>query len=99
MKKINVIFGASTFITMKDSKLLNDNIIEFDTVFSVADLSNLDNYALDLPKDIYNENINYSFSNEIKRLNKAINNNKEIRIWTSHFDIIHIHYFYTYVIT
>ena len=87
MKKINVIFGASTFITMKDSKLLNDNIIEFDTVFSVADLSNLDNYALDLPKDIYNENINYSFSNEIKRLNKAINNNKEIRIWTSHFDI------------
>ena len=26
MKKINVIFGASTFITMKDSKLLNNNI-------------------------------------------------------------------------
>lgn len=87
MEKVNIIFGASTFVTMKDSKLLNDNIIEFDTVFSVADLSNLDNYELDLPKDIYNENINYSFSNEIKRLNKAINNNKEIRIWTSHFDI------------
>ena len=87
MEKVNIIFGTSTFVTMKDSKLLNDNIIEFDTVFSVADLSNLDNYELVLPKDIYNENIYYSFNNEIKKLNEAINNNKEIRIWTSHFDI------------
>lgn len=87
MEKVNIIFGASTFVTMKDSKLLNDNIIEFDTVFSVADLSNLDNYELALPKDIYKENIYYSFNNEIKKLNEAINNNKEIRIWTSHFDI------------
>lgn len=87
MEKVNIIFGASTFVTMKDSKLLNNNIIEFDTVFSVADLSNLDNYELALPKDIYNENIYYSFNNEIKKLNEAINNNKEIRIWTSHFDI------------
>lgn len=67
--------------------MLNNNIIEFDTIFSVADLSNLDNYELILPKDIYNENIHYSFNNEIKKLNEAINNNKEIRIWTSHFDI------------
>ncbi len=87
MEKVNIIFGASTFVTMKDSKLLNNNIIEFDTVFSVADLSNLDNYELALPKDIYKENIYYSFNNEIKKLNEAINNNKEIRIWTSHFDI------------
>ena len=50
MEKVNIIFGASTFVTMKDSKLLNDNIIEFDTVFSVADLSNLDNYELALQK-------------------------------------------------
>ena len=50
MEKVNIIFGASTFVTMKDSQLLNDNIIEFDTVFSVADLSNLDNYELALQK-------------------------------------------------
>lgn len=87
MEKVNIIFGASTFVTMKDSKLLNNNIIEFDTVFSIADLSNLDNYELALPKDIYKKNIYYSFNNEIKKLNEAINNNKEIRIWTSHFDI------------
>lgn len=87
MKKVNIIFGTSTFVTMKESKLLNNNIIEFDTVFSVADLSNLDNYELTLPKDIYNENIHYSFNNEIKKLNEDINNNKEIRIWTSHFDV------------
>ncbi|MDD6878999.1 MAG: DUF1835 domain-containing protein, partial [bacterium] len=87
MEKVNIIFGTSTFVTMKESKLLNNNIIEFDTIFSVADLSSLDNYEFTLPKDIYNENINCSFRNEIKKLNEAINNNKEIRIWTSHFDI------------
>jgi len=27
MKKTNVIFGASTYLTMKDSNLLNENII------------------------------------------------------------------------
>lgn len=69
MEKVNIIFGASTFVTMKEIKLLNNNIIEFDTVFSVADLSKLDNYKLTLPKDIYNKNIYYSFNNEIKKLN------------------------------
>ena len=86
MKKTNVIFGTSTFVTMKESDLLNKDIIKFDTIFSVADLSNLDNYELFLPKEIF-YNINYSFGNEIKRLNEAINNNKEIRIWTSHLEI------------
>lgn len=86
MKKINIVFGASTFITMKKSNILNNNIIEFDTIFSVADLSNLDNYELILPKEIYNNNI-YSFVKEINKLNKLIDNNKEIRIWTSHFEI------------
>ena len=46
MKKTNVIFGTSTFVSMKKSNLLNNNIIEFDTVFSVADLQKLDNYEL-----------------------------------------------------
>lgn len=86
MKKINIVFGASTFITMKKSNILNNNIIEFDTIFSVADLSNLDNYELILPKEIYNNNI-YSFVKKINKLNKLIDNNKEIRIWTSHFEI------------
>lgn len=86
MKKINIVFGSSTFITMKKSNILNNNIIEFDTIFSVADLSNLDNYELILPKEIYNNNI-YSFVKEINKLNKLIDNNKEIRIWTSHFEI------------
>ena len=87
MIKTNIIFGSSTFVTMRESKLLNNDIIEFDTVFSVADLSKLDNYELTLPKDIYNENINCLLSKEIKKLNEAISNNKDIRVWTSHFDI------------
>ena len=87
MKKTNVIFGASTLVTMSESKLLNNNIIEFDTVFSVVDLSNLDNYEVILPKDIYQEELIYSFAKEIEKLNQAISNNEEIRIWTSHYEI------------
>ena len=86
MNKTNVIFGASTFVTMRESDLLNKDIIKFDTIFSVADLSNIDNCELFLPKDIFN-NTSYSFGNEIKKLIEAIGNNKEIRIWTSHFEI------------
>lgn len=44
MNKTNVIFGASTFVTMRESDLLNKDIIKFDTVFSVADLSNIDDF-------------------------------------------------------
>lgn len=87
MKKTNIIFGASTFVSMKESNLLNNNIIEFDTVFSIVDLSTVDNYEIVLPEDIYYERINYSFEDKINKLNEAINNNKDIRIWTSHFEI------------
>lgn len=87
MKKVNIIFGSSTFVTMREGNLLNNNIIEFDTIFSVVDLSGVDNYEFLLPKEIYNESKICSFSAEIKRLNDAINNKEDIRIWTSHFDI------------
>ena len=87
MEKVNIIFGSSTFVSMRESKLLNKNIIEFDTVFSVADLSKLDNYEFVLPKDIYHKELTCSFTKEIKRLNEAISKNNDIRIWTSHFDI------------
>lgn len=91
MKKTNIIFGSSTFITMKENNLLNNNIIEFFSVygaiFSIANLSKIDNYEVLLPKGIYLENINHSFKNKINKLDEAINNNEDIRVWTSHYDI------------
>lgn len=85
MNKCNIVFGSSTFMTMSKSKILK-NVIEFDTIFLTSDISNIDNYEIILPSDIYKENI-YSFKKELKRLNKLIDKKYDIRIWTSHYDI------------
>lgn len=90
MEKTNVIFGASIFMSMKGSNLLNKNIIEFFSVFEGAftfmDLSNIDNYEVEVPKELYSK-MNYSFKDKIDKLNEAVNNNEDIRIWTSHLDV------------
>lgn len=91
MNKVNVIFGGSTFVTMRESDLLNNNIIQFfsnfNCVFSVANLSKIDDFKVVLPKGVYSEKIEYSFEDKINKLDEAINNNEDIRIWTSHYDI------------
>ena len=91
MNKVNVIFGGSTFVTMRESDLLNNNIIQFfsnfNCVFSVANLSKIDGFKVVLPKGVYSEKIEYSFEDKINKLDEAINNNEDIRIWTSHYDI------------
>ena len=84
--KINIVFGSSIYVTMKESKILN-NIIEFDTIFSVADLSNINNFKITIPKEICNYN-KYSFKEKIDKLQQLINSdNVDIRIWTSHYEI------------
>ena len=91
MNKVNVIFGGSTFVTLRESDLLNNNIIQFfsnfNCVFSVANLSKIDDFKVVLPKGVYSEKIEYSFEDKINKLDEAINNNEDIRIWTSHYDI------------
>lgn len=49
--KINIVFGLSIYVTMKESKILN-NIIGFDTIFSVADLSNINNFEIKIQKKV-----------------------------------------------
>lgn len=85
-KTINIINGHSLFLTMNESKTLND-IIEFNASLSVANLTNVENYQIVLPEEIYTQAYEYNFSEKIKQLDKAINNNEKIRIWTSHFDV------------
>lgn len=84
-KTTNIINGHSLFLTMNESKTLND-IIEFNASLSVANLTDVENYQIVLPKEIYTPAYEYNFSKKIKQLDKAINNNEKIRIWTSHFD-------------
>jgi len=88
MKTTEIIFGASTFWSMNESKMLSKNtIIEFDTVFSVCDLSSVDNYEMIPPEEIFNKNINYSFKNEINILNNSLEKGHKIRVWTSHYEV------------
>ncbi len=87
MNKTNIVYGMSTTASMKKSNLLNKKIIEFNMPLSVTDLSTINNHEIILPKDIYHEEINYSFKEAINSLNKSIDNKEEFRIWTSHYEI------------
>lgn len=80
---VEIIYGDSLNHTMKQSKLNENEIIKFNTLFSVADLSKIDDYKLVLPIEIYKEEIVIDISKEIKQLEDAIKNNKILRVWTS----------------
>lgn len=82
-----IIYGDSAFYSINKSNLSKNNIIKFDTVFSIADLSNIENYEIYLPKKIYLEDIIYSFKPEMDKLDNLIENNHKIRIWCSHKEI------------
>lgn len=87
MNKLNIISGLSTYHTMKECDYLKDNILMFDIPFSLIDLSTTKEMKVILPKDIYHKEIKYSFKESIDKLNRYIQNNKDIRIWTSHYEI------------
>ena len=82
-----IIYGDSAFYSINKSNLNKNNIIKFDTVFSIADLSNIENYEIYLPKKIYLEDVIYSFKPEMNKLDNSIENNHKIRIWCSHKEI------------
>ena len=83
---VEIIYGDSLNHTMKKSKLNENEIIKFDTLFSVADISKIKEYKLVLPIEIYKEEIMIDFSNEMKEIDKAILNNNKLRVWTSYQD-------------
>ena len=87
MNKLNIISGLSTYHTMKECDYLKDNILMFDIPFSLIDLSTTKEMEVILPKDIYHKEIKYSFKESIDKLKSYIQNNKDIRIWTSHYEI------------
>jgi len=84
MKNVTeIIFGDSTNYTMCRSQLGKNEIIKFNTVFSIADLSCIDQFKTILPKDIYKEEIVYDFSEEMNKLDISIKRKNKIRVWCS----------------
>lgn len=81
-----IIFGDSTNYTMSKSRLGKNEIIKFNTVFSIADLSCINQSKIILPKDIYKEEIVYDFSEEMNKLDNSIKRKNKIRVWCSHQD-------------
>ncbi len=92
-----IVFGDYLYSEIKRSKFANNNlIIKFNVLFSICDLSNINNNKLYL-KDkfcnlinselIYDVSNIYSLKNIIIDLKEAINNKNKIRIWTSHNQI------------
>lgn len=82
-----IIYGDSAFYSINKSNLNKNNIIKFNTMLSIADLSNIDNYEIYLPKKIYLEDAIYSFKSEMNELDNSIANHHKIRIWCSHKEV------------
>lgn len=88
MKNVTeIIFGDSTYHTLSNSQLGKNEIIKFNTVFSIANLSNIDQFKIILPKDIYKEEIVYDFSEEMNKLDSSIKIKNKIRVWCSYQDV------------
>lgn len=87
MKKITeIVFGNSMYFTIKNSKLKENEIILFNTIFSIGDLKDIDKFKIYVSKEIIESMQVYDFSKEIKKLNNAVKNGNKIRIWCSRQD-------------
>lgn len=87
MEKITeIVFGNSIYFTMKNSKLNENEIILFNTIFSIGDLRDIDKFKIYVSKDIIESMQVYYFSKEINELNNAVKNGNKIRIWCSRQD-------------
>lgn len=87
MKTLEVVFGNSLLITMKESKLNSNNILLFNALFNVGDLSDIDNYNIMVPKELRNEEKNYYIKNETETIINNIKEKNKIRVWTGRNDI------------
>ncbi len=87
MKILEIVFGNSCYMTMKNSSLRSNNILLFNLLLNVGDLSKIEEHKINIPDELCNENGNYSFKKEIVIINEAIKRKDKIRIWTSHYNI------------
>lgn len=87
MKNLEVVFGHSLYKTMTESKLKENDILMFQTLFNVGDLSKVENYKIEIPKELYYDEANCIFQKEIKVIEESIQKKQKIRIWTSHTHI------------
>ena len=81
---VEVILSGAPALSLKESILNKNNISDFRVSLSVGDLSNVDNYIVTLPKDIYHEEIICDLKEDILNLINLAKLGYKIRIWSSH---------------
>lgn len=86
METFEIVFGHSCYCTMKKSNLNNDILI-FNAIFNVGDLSNIKNYKIKIPDELYFEEKNVNFKNEYNIIVNNIKSKNKIRVWTGRKDI------------
>ena len=86
METFEIVFGHSCYCTMKKSNL-NNNILIFNAIFNVGDLSNIKNYKIKIPDELYFEEKNANFKNEYNIIVDNIKSKNKIRVWTGRKDI------------
>jgi len=85
-KTTEIIFGNSLYNTMISSKLKENEIILFNTIFSIGNLKDIDEFKIYVPEEIIKSIQVYDFSEQINELNEAVKNNSKIRVWCSYQD-------------
>ena len=85
-KYVEIVLKGSDSLSLENTKL-NNPIIEFNVEFATSDLSQIEDCFMTLPQEIYQEKIKLDFNNDIKKLEKYIDEGYNVRIWTSHYDI------------
>lgn len=81
---VEVVLSGSPSLSLKKSVFKENEIIDFLVSLSVGDLSNIDNYIVELPECIYHEKIVCDLNENISRLIKFVEAGNKIRIWSSH---------------
>ena len=87
MKTLEIVFGNSCYMSMKKSSLQSNDILLFNLLLNVGDLSKIEENKINIPKELCNEKGNYLCKKEILMINNAIIKKEKIRIWTSNYNI------------
>lgn len=83
MNKITeIVYGNSTFLTLSNTNFRKNRIINFNTFFSIGDLSFIEEFKINVPQEIFTET-KYDFTEQMIMLNLSIKEKNKIRIWCS----------------
>ena len=84
MNTLDIVFGNSCYQTIKNSKI-NNEVLMTNALFNIADLSNIENFEITIPQELYFEKSNIYFKDEydiiisnIKKENKKKKRNDSL---------------------